>query len=225
MTIRIAVVDDQALVRGGLSMVLNHQDDMEIVLEARSGLEAVSQAKAAQPDVILMDIRMPGMDGLEATSQIMQEADWPVKILILTTFDPDEYIYKALKAGASGFALKDIPPEDLVQAVRTVAEGGALFAPSVTKRLISRFTAGGLGDAKLREKLQLLTARENDVLVYLAKGYSNLEISESLSIGSATVKTHVSSLLSKLGLRDRAQAVVFAYESGHVVASGFDTPY
>ena len=139
MSIRVAVVDDQALVRGGFAMVLGHQDDIEVVAEAGTGLEAIEAARTHRPDVILMDIRMPEMDGLEATSKIVEEADWPVRVLILTTFDPDEYVYKALRAGASGFVLKDIPPEELVTAVRTVADGGALLAPSITRRLIGQF--------------------------------------------------------------------------------------
>ena len=139
MSIRVVVVDDQALVRGGFAMVLGHQDDIEVVAEAGTGLEAIEAARTHRPDVILMDIRMPEMDGLEATSRIVEEADWPVRVLILTTFDPDEYVYKALRAGASGFVLKDIPPEELVTAVRSVAEGGALLAPSITRRLIGQF--------------------------------------------------------------------------------------
>ena len=225
MTIRIAVVDDQALVRGGFSMVLNHQEDMEVVAEAGTGLEAVQICADQKPDLVLMDIRMPEMDGLQAAEKILARADWPVKILILTTFDPDEYIYKALKAGASGFVLKDIPPEELVRAVRVIQSGGALLAPSVTQRLIQNFTEGGLEDLALRQRLDRLTGRERDVLTLLAKGQNNQEISDSLNIGPATVKTHISALLGKLGLRDRAQAVIFAYESGLVTPGDQDIGY
>jgi len=222
MSIRVAVVDDQALVRGGFAMVLGHQADIEIVAEAGTGLEAIEIAREYRPDVIVMDIRMPDMDGLEATTRILGEADWPVRILIVTTFDPDEYIYKALRAGASGFVLKDTPPEDLVTAVRAVAEGGALLSPSITRRLIGRFAEQLTIDADLSSRLGGLTGREKEVLMAIARGLNNHEISETLFIGAATVKTHVSSILSKLGIRDRAQAVVFAYESGLVAAGDQD---
>lgn len=214
MSIRVAVVDDQALVRGGFAMVLGHEADIEVVAEAGNGIEAINVAREHQPDVIVMDIRMPDMDGLEATTRILEEADWPVRILIVTTFDPDEYIYKALRAGASGFVLKDTPPAELVKAVRVVAEGGALLSPSVTRRLIGRFAERGAVDPVLSSRIDDLTDREKEVLTAIARGRNNQEISESLFIGAATVKTHVSNILSKLGVRDRAQAVVFAYESG-----------
>ena len=216
MSIRVAVVDDQALVRSGFSMVLGYQPDIEVVAEAGNGLEAIEVTRAQRPDVVLMDIRMPEMDGLEATSIILEEADWPLKVLILTTFDADEYVYKALRAGASGFVLKDIPPEDLISAVRAVADGGALLSPSITRRLIGRFATRLQLDTGLSERLDRLTSRERDVLASVARGLSNTEISETLFIGETTVKSHVSSVLAKLGLRDRAQAVVFAYESGFV---------
>ncbi len=222
MSIRIAVVDDQALVRGGFAMVLGHQDDIEVVAEAGTGLEAIEAARTHRPDVILMDIRMPEMDGLEATSRIIEEADWPVRVLILTTFDPDEYVYKALRAGASGFVLKDIPPEELVKAVRTVADGGALLAPSITRRLIGQFAERLAVDTSVSSRLERLTNREREVLTAIARGLNNTDISEELFIGAATVKSHVSSILSKLGLRDRAQAVVFAYESGLAEAGDHD---
>ena len=222
MSIRVAVVDDQALVRGGFAMVLGHQDDIEVVAEAGTGVEAIEATRAHRPDVVLMDIRMPEMDGLEATSRIIEEADWPVRVLILTTFDPDEYIYKALRAGASGFVLKDIPPEELVKAVRTVADGGALLAPSITKRLIGRFAERLAVDTRASTRLERLTKREREVLAAIARGFNNTEISAGLFIGAATVKTHVSSILTKLGLRDRAQAVVFAYESGLAEAGEHD---
>ena len=216
MSIRVVVVDDQALVRSGFSMVLGYQSDIEVVAEAGNGLEAIEVTRAQRPDVVLMDIRMPEMDGLEATSIILEEADWPLRVLILTTFDADEYVYKALRAGASGFVLKDIPPEDLISAVRAVADGGALLSPSITRRLIGRFATRLEVDAGLSHRLDRLTSRERDVLTSVARGLSNTEISETLFIGETTVKSHVSSVLAKLGLRDRAQAVVFAYESGFI---------
>lgn len=222
MTIRVSVVDDQALVRGGFAMVLNHQDDIEVVAEAGTGLEAIEVARMHRPDVVLMDIRMPDLDGLEATSRILEEADWPVKVLILTTFDPDEYVYRALRAGASGFVLKDIPPEELPPAVRTVAQGGALLAPSITRRLIGQFARLLGTDIAASDRLERLTLREREVLIAIARGASNAEISEKLFIGAATVKSHVSSILTKLGLRDRAQVVIFAYESGLVEAGDHD---
>ena len=222
MSIRVAVVDDQALVRGGFAMVLGHEDDIEVVAEAGTGVEAIEAARTHRPDVILMDIRMPEMDGLEATSRIVEEADWPVRILILTTFDPDEYVYQALRAGASGFVLKDIPPEELVAAVRTVADGGALLAPSITRRLIGQFAERLAVDTALSGRLELLTDQEREVLAAIARGSSNAEISEELSIGAGMVKLRVTGLLTKLGLRDRAQAVVFAYESGFAEAGDHD---
>ena len=204
-------------------MVLGHQDDIEVVAEAGTGVEAIEAARTHRPDVILMDIRMPEMDGLEATSRIVEEADWPVRILILTTFDPDEYVYQALRAGASGFVLKDIPPEELVAAVHTVADGGALLAPSITKRLIGQFAEHLAVDTALSGRLELLTDQEREVLAAIARGSSNAEISEELSIGAGMVKLRVTGLLTKLGLRDRAQAVVFAYESGFAEAGDHDT--
>eukprot|EP00435_Cladocopium_sp_Y103_P078829 s1_g2568.t1 len=225
MSIRVVVVDDQALVRGGFALVLGHQADIEVVAEAGDGHEAIEAARAHRPDVILMDIRMPNMDGLEATSKIIEEADWPVRVLILTTFDPDEFVYKALRAGASGFVLKDIPPEELVIAVRSVADGGALLAPSITRRFIGKFAERLAVDTKVSERLDRLTEREREVLAAIARGLNNIEISEELFIGAATVKSHVSSILSKLGLRDRAQAVVFAYESGLAKAGDHDIGY
>ncbi len=216
MSIRVAIVDDQALVRGGFAVMLGLQDDIEVVAEGGDGAAAIEIARTHRPDVILMDIRMPGMDGIAATKAIVDSADWPVKVLILTTFDPDEYVYNALRAGASGFVLKDISPEDLVAAVRTVADGGALLAPSVTRRLISRFSAPPSLDSTVVARLDRLTSREREVLVAVATGSSNIEIAEDLFVGAATVKSHVSSILTKLGLTNRAQAVAFAYESGLV---------
>lgn len=214
MTLRVLVVDDQALVRRGFAMVLDHQPDITVVGEASDGLEAIEMASQQQPDVILMDIRMPRLDGLDATKRILAAVDNRARVIVLTTFDPDEYIYGALRAGASGFLLKDIPPEDLVDAVRTVADGGALLSPEITQRLIGRFAAQQTADSTLTARLGRLTDRELEVLRCVGGGLSNQEIAERLTIGGTTVKTHVSSILSKLGLRDRAQAVVFAYESG-----------
>jgi DNA-binding NarL/FixJ family response regulator len=222
MSIRVLVVDDQALVRGGFAMVLRVHKDIEVVAEAGTGLEAVDAARQHRPDVILMDIRMPELDGLEATSRILAEADWDVRVLILTTFDPDEYVYKALRAGASGFVLKDIPADQLAGAVRTVADGGALLAPSITRRLIGRFTERRTVDSTVSRRLERLTERERDVVAAVARGSSNSEIAQELFIGPATVKSHMSSVLTKLGLRDRAQVVVFAYESGLVKAGDHD---
>ncbi len=222
MSIRVAVVDDQALVRGGFAMVLGHEHDIAVVAEAGTGLEAIEAARTHRPDVILMDIRMPDMDGLEATSRILGEADWDVRVLILTTFDPDEYVYKALRAGASGFVLKDMPPQELVAAVRTVADGGALLAPSITRRLIGRFAERLAVDTAVSGRLDRLTEREREVMAAIARGSSNSEISRELFIGAATVKSHVSNILAKLSLRDRAQIVVFAYESGLVEAGDRD---
>ena len=220
MSIRVVVVDDQALVRGGFAMVLNHQSDIEVVAEAGNGLEAVALAREHRPDVVLMDIRMPGMDGLQATALIVAELGAAVRVLILTTFEPDEYVYLALRSGASGFVLKDIPPEQLVVAVRTVAEGGALLAPSVTRRLIGQFASQRAVDPGLARRLAELTARERDVVAAVARGCSNAEIADELFIGPATVKSHVSSVLTKLRLRDRAQIVVTAYEGGLVTPGG-----
>ncbi len=222
MSIRVVVVDDQALVRGGFAMVLGHEEDIDVVAEAGTGLDAIEVARAHRPDVILMDIRMPDLDGLEATSRILAEADWEVRVLILTTFDPDEYVYRALRAGASGFVLKDIAPHELVAAVRTVADGGALLAPSITRRLIGRFAERLAIDTTAAACLERLTERERDVVTAIARGSSNAEISKELFIGAATVKSHVSNILGKLGLRDRAQVVVFAYESGLVEPGDVD---
>jgi DNA-binding NarL/FixJ family response regulator len=222
MSIRVVVVDDQALVRGGFAMVLGHEEDIDVVAEAGTGLDAIEVARAHRPDVILMDIRMPDLDGLEATSRILAEADWDVRVLILTTFDPDEYVYRALRAGASGFVLKDVAPHELVAAVRTVADGGALLAPSITRRLIGRFAERLAIDTAAAGRLERLTERERDVVTAIARGSSNAEISKELFIGAATVKSHVSNILGKLGLRDRAQVVVFAYESGLVEPGDVD---
>ena len=222
MTIRVAVVDDQALVRRGFAMVLDHQDDIDVVAEAANGLEAIAITNQHRPDVVFMDIRMPEMDGLTATAAILEQADWPLKVIILTTFDPDEYVYQALQAGASGFVLKDIPPEDLAPAVRTVNDGGALLDPGITRRLIGRFAQALATDTATSHRLTTLTDREREVLTELAHGANNAEISATLYIGAATVKSHVSNIFTKLGLRDRAQAVVFAYESGLITPGDQD---
>ena len=216
MTLRVVVVDDQALVRRGFAMVLEQQSDIEVVAEAGTGLEAIDTVRKHKPDIVLMDIRMPELDGLEATERIVAESGEQTRIIVLTTFDPDEYIYRALRAGASGFLLKDIPPEDLVAAVRAVAEGGALLAPDITRRLITKFANQSDSNPALGERVERLTERERDVLGCIGIGHNNQEVATELGIGAATVKTHVSSVLSKLGLRDRAQAVIFAYESGVV---------
>jgi DNA-binding NarL/FixJ family response regulator len=214
MSIRVVVADDQALVRTGFSMVLEHQADIEVVAQVGTGAAAVAAVRKHRPHVALLDIRMPEMDGLEATSKILEDATSSVRVIMLTTFDLDEYVYRALRAGASGFLLKDIPPEELVTAVRTVAGGGALLSPSITRRLIGRFARRLHADRQLSVRLQRLTAREREVLLAISSGLNNAEIAKALCIGAATVKSHVSSVLSKLELRDRAQAVAFAYESG-----------
>jgi DNA-binding NarL/FixJ family response regulator len=222
MTIRVLVVDDQALVRSGFAMILGVAPDLQVVGEAGTGVEAVTAARLHRPDVVLMDIRMPEMDGIEATTRILAEAGPEVKVLILTTFDPDEYVYRALRAGASGFVLKDIPASELTAAVRTVASGGALLAPSVTRRLIGRFTEQLSVDTSVAQRLERLTEREREVVGGVARGWSNAEIAAQMLIGAATVKSHVSSILTKLGLRDRAQIVVFAYESGLIAVGEHD---
>jgi DNA-binding NarL/FixJ family response regulator len=217
--ITVLLVDDQAMVRAGFEMMLDSQPDLRVVGGAGDGAEALEQARLLRPDVVIMDVRMPRMDGVEATRRLGEM--WPdgggPRVLILTTFDLDEYVYDAIRAGASGFLLKDAPPEDLVDAVRVVAAGDALLAPSVTRRLLDEFAARpapGAPEAALAGAG--LTERELEVLRGMARGRTNAEIAEELYLGEATVKTHVSRVLSKLGLRDRVQAVVFAYENGVV---------
>lgn len=216
--IRVAVVDDQALVRSGFSVLLRSDPGIEVVGEAADGREAVALAERERPDVILMDIRMPEMNGLEATRLITaSERTESCRVLILTTFDLDEYVFEALRAGASGFLLKDTLPDELLAAVRVIADGEALLAPSITRRLIEEFSQRPAGvSAEVNPGLALLTEREHEVLVAVARGNSNAEIAESLYMSVATAKTHVSRLLTKLGVRDRAQLVVVAYESGVV---------
>jgi DNA-binding NarL/FixJ family response regulator len=215
--IRVLIADDQALVRGGFRMILEAQKDMEVVGEAGNGQEAVARARELRPDVVLMDIRMPELDGLEATRRLMSDSD-DIRVLILTTFDLDEYVYEAMKTGASGFLLKDVPPERLADAVRVVAAGDALLAPAITRRLIEGFVRRPAPSARAPTELSGLTERELDVLKLVARGLSNVEIASSLFVSEATVKTHVTHILAKLSLRDRVQAVVLAYECGLVQA-------
>ncbi len=217
MTIRVIVADDQAMVRAGFGMIIEAQDDMELVGEAADGVEAVALARRVRPDVALMDIRMPTVDGLEATRRIVA-GGLATRILILTTFDLDEYVYEGLRAGASGFLLKDASPEQLIAAIHLVAEGEAVLAPTVTRRVVEAFARMPAADDALRGALESLTAREREVLRLLARGRSNAEIARELFVSEATAKTHVRHVLSKLDLRDRVQAVVFAYESGLVRA-------
>ena len=214
MTVRVVIADDQSLVRTGFSAILSHEPDIEVVGEAGTGQEAVEQARLHHPDVVLMDVRMPVMDGLEATRELTAR-DSRTRVLILTTFDLDEYVYTALRSGASGFLLKDAPADQLLTAIRVVAAGDALIAPSITRRLIAEF-AQRPRPTDRPEQLEPLTSREREVLGLLARGMSNSEIAAALFLGEATVKTHVARVLSKLGLRDRVQAVVLAYESGLV---------
>ncbi|GAA2723966.1 MULTISPECIES: response regulator transcription factor [Streptomyces] len=216
-TIKVLIVDDQMMVREGFSVLLGAQPDIDVVGEAVDGRQAVEKVAELRPDVVLMDIRMPGMNGLEATREIVA-ADSGAKVLVLTTFDLDEYVYQALRAGASGFLLKDASARQLADGVRIVADGEALLAPAVTKRLIQEFSRLGAPTAAQTapERVGDLTERETEVLVLVAKGRSNAEIAEHLVVAESTVKTHVSRILVKLGLRDRTQAAVFAYEAGLV---------
>ncbi len=218
MTVRVVIADDQAMVRAGFAALLSAQPDIEVLGEAVNGEEAVALVEATRPDVVLMDVRMPVLDGIEATSRIVG-AGSPVRVIMLTTFDIDEYVFAALRAGASGFLLKDALPGDLVNAVRVVAKGDALLAPSVTRRMIERFAEGPEARRPEPASLSSLTDREREVLVQVARGLTNAEIAEKLFIAEQTVKSHVSRVLGKLGLRDRAQAVIAAYESGLVVAN------
>jgi DNA-binding NarL/FixJ family response regulator len=211
MSIRVLVADDQSMVRAGFRMLLSHEEDVEVVAEASNGLEAVDKTARFRPSVVLMDIRMPELDGLEATRRILA-ADDTARILILTTFDLDEYVYEALRAGASGFVLKDDPPEQLLAAIRTVAGGDALLSPTITKRVIKQFVR--IPQPAPPKQLDDLTERELDVFRLIARGLSNAEIGGELYISDTTVKTHITHILQKLDLRDRVQAVVLAYESG-----------
>lgn len=216
MTIRVLIADDQALLRGGLRMILDAQDDLEVVGEAIDGRDAVEQVHRLQPDVVVMDVRMPSMDGIEATRQLSALVP-AARVLILTMFELDEYVFEALRAGASGFLLKDRPPEELVAAVRVVAAGDALLAPSVTRRLIGEFARRpAVTAARSSSLVGALSEREREVLVLMGRGLSNGEIAERLFVAETTVKSHIGRVLAKLGLRDRAQAIVLAYESGLV---------
>jgi DNA-binding NarL/FixJ family response regulator len=222
MTTRLLLADDQELMRMGFRMVMDTQEDLTIVGEVTNGLEAVDATSRLKPDVVLMDVRMPEMDGVQATRLIV-EAGNSARIIILTTFDLDEYVYAALRAGASGFLLKDTPPADLLSGIRAVASGDAVVAPSVTRRLLANYAhrlpvsarSGGVED----DRLELLTSREREVLLQVAASLSNAEIAERLVLSEATVKSHVGRILSKLGLRDRVQIVVFAYETGLITPS------
>ena len=215
MTIRVVIADDQGMVRSGFSVLLNAQPDIEVIAEAVNGREAVTHAHALHPDVVLMDVRMPVMDGLAATREITAMAQAP-KVLILTTFDLDDYVYEALRSGASGFLLKDASARELADAVRLVAAGDALLAPGITRRLIAEFARMGAPRTPSRQQVEGLTERESEVLALVARGLSNAEIAGRLVVAEQTVKTHVSRILMKLGLRDRTQAVVLAYETGLV---------
>jgi DNA-binding NarL/FixJ family response regulator len=218
VTVTVAIADDQALVREGFKMILDAREDLEIVGEASDGYEAVELAARAKPDVILMDVRMPRLDGIEATERIVEEGG-EGRIIILTTYDLDEYVFRALRAGASGFLLKDVPPNELADAVRVVARGDALLAPSVTRRLLDRLAGWLPGDEappRIEDVAEELTERELEVLRFVALALSNAEIAKRLTVTEATVKTHVSSILRKLRLRDRVQAVVLAYDIGLV---------
>jgi DNA-binding NarL/FixJ family response regulator len=218
MTVSVVIADDQPLVRAGLRMILQTEADIEVVGEATTGREVVDLCARLRPDVVLMDVRMPVMDGIEAT-RVITAAEEPPRVLVLTTFDLDEIVYDALRAGASGFLLKDAPEDRLTTAIRVVAEGGSLFAPSVTRRLIEEFSRRGTAQPSFAS-LDALTDRESEVLRLIARGLSNSEIGHELFITENTVKTHVARLLMKLGLRDRVQAVVVAYESGLVRPAG-----
>lgn len=213
MSVRVVVADDQELVRGGFAMILDVQPDIEVVAEAGDGVEAVAAVRAHRSDVLLLDIRMPRMDGIEAARIVCAETT--CKVLILTTFDLDDYVFEGLRAGASGFLLKDVRRDDLVNAVRVVAAGESLLAPTVTRRLIAEFTSRPA--VRSARALDVLTARERETLQLIARGLSNAEIARAMVVSEHTVKTHVSNLLTKLGLRDRVQAVIAAYESGLAV--------
>jgi DNA-binding NarL/FixJ family response regulator len=214
--IRVLIADDHELMRNGLRAILDAQQDIEVIGEAEHGAQAVENAIRLHPDVVIMDIRMPRLDGIEATRRLAVQDQKAPKVLVLTTFDLDEYVYEALRAGAAGFLLKDTPPRQLAEAVRTIAAGESLLAPAVTKRLIERYVSRPPGDTARRERFAELTERELEVLQLITRGLSNSEIGARLFLSEATVKTHVTRILSKLGVRDRVQAVVLAYETGLV---------
>jgi DNA-binding NarL/FixJ family response regulator len=219
VTIRVVIADDQGMVRSGFTVLLNAQPDIEVIAEAVNGQEAIAHATGLHPDVILMDVRMPVLDGLQATREITALSN-PPKILVLTTFDLDDYVYEALRSGASGFLLKDASAGELADAVRLVAAGDAMLAPGVTRRLIAEFARMGAPRGPTRKQLDGLTERESEVLALVAHGMSNGEIADHLVVAEQTVKTHVSRILMKLGLRDRTQAAVLAYETGLVHPGG-----
>src|SRR5881409_1679654 len=216
MSVRVLIVDDQALVRTGFRMILEAEEDIDVVGEAADGIEAISEARRLEPDVVLMDVRMPELDGIEATRRLLANGGaGATKVVMLTTFDMDEYVFDALRAGASGFLLKDVPPERLIDGIRAVADGDALLAPSITRRLIEEFVRRPPRSVQtLPPEVEQLTARELEVLKLVAKGLSNAEIAKELFVSETTVKTHVAHMLTKLGVRDRVQAVVLAYECG-----------
>jgi DNA-binding NarL/FixJ family response regulator len=216
VSVSVLIVDDQALVRRGFRMILEAEEDIEVVGEAGDGAEAIAEARRLEPDVVLMDVRMPELDGIEATRRLLADGASPTKVVMLTTFDMDEYVYDALRAGASGFLLKDVPPEQLIAGIRSVASGDALLAPSVTRRLIEEFVRSAPDLGAPPAGMQDLTPRETEVLQLIAGGLSNAEIAKELYVSETTVKTHVAHVLMKLRLRDRVQAVVVAYESGLV---------
>lgn len=221
MTIRVVVADDQELVRAGFLMILAAQPDIEVVAEVADGFEALGAVREHEPDVVLLDIRMPGMDGIEAARVVCDETH--TRVIMLTTFGQDDYVFEALRAGASGFLLKDVRRDDLVHAVRVVAAGESLLAPAVTRSLIAAFTSGAAPRPLQADRLDVLTARERETLRLLARGLSNVEIAEAMVVSDHTVKTHVSNVLGKLGLRDRAQAVIAAYETGLSVPGRMDS--
>jgi DNA-binding NarL/FixJ family response regulator len=217
MSVRVLLVDDQALIRAGFRMILEAEEDIEVVGECADGTQAIDSVARLKPEVVLMDIRMPEMDGIEATRRIVErDGDPPARVLMLTTFDLDEYVYDALRAGASGFLLKDVPADQLVAGIRMIAQGEALLAPSVTRRLIAEFSRSAPSRAEAPAALEELTPRELEVFKLLARGLSNAELAAELVVSETTVKTHVARVLMKLGVRDRVQAVVLAYESGLV---------
>jgi RNA polymerase sigma factor (sigma-70 family) len=220
VVLSVVIADDEALVRAGFRMILEAQPDISVVGESADGQEAIDLARRLVPDVVLMDIRMPNVDGLAATREIVGRGRTGVRVLVLTTFDLDEYVYEALKAGASGFLLKTAPPAELASAVRTVAAGDVLLSPTITRRLIEQFVEHQRRERRAPDWLGQLTERERDVLGQVARGLSNREIAEALVVSEATVKTHVNRILSKLELRDRVQAVVLAYESGFLKPDG-----
>jgi DNA-binding NarL/FixJ family response regulator len=219
MTIRILICDDQALVRAGFRKLLESEAEIEVVGEAEHGRQAVELVRRRSPDLVLMDIRMPRLDGIEATRRIVADTGAAVRVLMLTTFGNDEYVYESLRAGASGFLLKDAPPEELLAAVHIVARGDSLLAPAVTRAVVEAFVRSSPARPELAAQLESLTPRELDVLELLARGNANSDIASALTVSEATVKTHIGHVLTKLDVRDRVQAVIFAYESGLVAAS------